>query len=55
VLPLGGYDMILGMEWLEEFSPMWVDWKRKKMRFTYEEKRITLVGVKEQLFTNVSL
>jgi hypothetical protein len=49
VLPLGGYDMILGMEWLEEFSPMWVDWKRKKMRLTYEEKRITLVGIKEQL------
>lgn len=25
VLGLGGYDMILGMEWLEAFSPMWVD------------------------------
>lgn len=49
VLPLGGYDMILGMEWLEEFSPMWVDWNRKKLRFTYQEKRATLVGVKEQI------
>ncbi len=25
VLGLGGYDMILDMEWLEAFSPMWVD------------------------------
>lgn len=41
--------MILGMEWLEDFSPMWIDWKRKKMRFTYAGNRITLVGVKEQL------
>lgn len=41
--------MILGMEWLEEFSPMWVDWKRKKLRFTHHDKRITLFGVKDQL------
>lgn len=41
--------MILGMEWLEDFSPMWIDWKRKKMTFTYVGNRITLVGVKEQL------
>lgn len=47
VLSLDSYDMILGMEWLEDFSPMWIDWKRKKMRFTYAGNRITLVGVKE--------
>jgi hypothetical protein len=47
VLPLGCYDMILGMDWLEKHSPMWVDWKRKKMRFFYQDRRITLTGVKE--------
>jgi hypothetical protein len=47
VLPLGVYDLILGMDWLEKHSPMWVDWKRKEMRFTYQGKRITLVGVKD--------
>jgi hypothetical protein len=26
VLPLGSYDMIVGMDWLEAFSPMKVDW-----------------------------
>jgi hypothetical protein len=25
VLPLGTYDLILGMDWLEKHSPMWVD------------------------------
>lgn len=49
VLPIGGYDMILGMDWLEEFSPMWIDWRRKKLRFAQMGKRITLVGVKEEI------
>jgi hypothetical protein len=26
---------------------MWVDWKRKKMRFSHNNKRITLVGIKD--------
>ena len=30
VLDIAHYDMILGMDWLEQFSPMWVDCKRKK-------------------------
>jgi hypothetical protein len=47
VLPLGTYDLILGMDWLEKHSPMWVDWKRKRMRFTYQESRISLTGVKD--------
>jgi hypothetical protein len=38
VLPLGVYDLILGMDWLEKHSPMWVDWKRKEMRFTLGKK-----------------
>lgn len=29
VLPLSSYDVILGMDWLEQFSPMEVDWKFK--------------------------
>jgi len=45
VLPLKCYDMILGQDWLEECSPMWVHWKKKVMKFTYQKKRITLKGV----------
>lgn len=41
--------MILGMEWLETFSPMWVDWRRKKLRFTYHNQRLTFIGVKDQI------
>lgn len=36
VLPLKCFDMILGQDWLEEVSPMWVDWRAKKMKFTYQ-------------------
>lgn len=45
VLPLQCFDMILGHDWLEECSPMWVHWKNKVMKFTYQGKRITLYGV----------
>lgn len=47
VLPLPCYDLILGMDWLEQHSPMWVHWKRKKMRFSHKGARITLKGVKD--------
>ncbi|CAN6241659.1 unnamed protein product [Urochloa humidicola] len=47
VLPLQHYDMILGMDWLESHSPMWVHWRRKKLRFTHKGSRITLTGVKD--------
>lgn len=47
VLGLGSYDMILGMDWLEKFSPMWIDWKRKRMRFQHQGNNVTLTGVKD--------
>lgn len=48
MLGLGNYDMILGMDWLEKFSPMWIDWKRKRMRFQHRGNNVTLTGVKDQ-------
>lgn len=47
VLPLKCYDLILGVDWLETHSPMWVHWKRKKMKFTHNGQRITLRGVND--------
>lgn len=32
ILPLGVYDAILGMDWLEQHSPMTVDWKNKHLQ-----------------------
>jgi hypothetical protein len=45
VLPLGCYDIILGGDWLEEFSPMWVHWRQRRMRFHHHGHRITLQGI----------
>jgi len=36
--------MILGEDWLEDCSPMWVHWRKKIMRFNYKGRRITLKG-----------
>jgi hypothetical protein len=49
ILPLKCFDMILGEDWLEECSPMWVHWSKKVLRFTYHGKRIELFGVRQQI------
>lgn len=49
VLSLGCYDMILGEDWLDDHSPMWVHWKRKIMRFSHKYRRITLHGVTDSI------
>nr|XP_051211101.1 uncharacterized protein LOC127328548 [Lolium perenne] len=51
ILPLGCYDMILGEDWLDDHSPMWVHWRRKRMRFTHKHRRITLNGVSDNIKT----
>jgi hypothetical protein len=45
VLALNCYDMILGKDWLDNYSPMWVHWKRQILRFTHKKRRITLRGL----------
>jgi hypothetical protein len=49
VLNLGCYDMILGADWLDLHSPMWVHWRKKVLRFTHDKKRITLWEVWSQV------
>ena len=49
VLSLKCFDMILGEDWLEEVSPMWVDWRKKKIKFTYQGVRITLNGLTDDI------
>lgn len=45
VLPLGCYEVILGMDWLEHQSPMTVHWKDKVLSFEHQGKTVTLWGV----------
>jgi len=49
VLALRCYDMIVGEDWLEAVSPVWVDYLTKAMRITYQGKLTALQGVKDQL------
>lgn len=49
VLPLKCYDIILGQDWLEECSPMWVHWTKKIMRFQHKGSSIELYGVKPEV------
>ena len=49
VLPLNCYDIILGMDWLEQHSPMTVDCKKKSLDFLYLGSEIHLQGVQTDL------
>jgi len=44
VLPLAHYDVILGMDWLESFSPMQIHWKQKWLLIPYEGSYSLLQG-----------
>jgi hypothetical protein len=44
VLPLSAFDMIIGMDWLESFSPMQVDWKHKWLNIPYAGSLVILQG-----------
>lgn len=45
MLPLQSYDMILGMDWLESFSPMKVHWCHKWMVIPYQNSTPVLQGI----------
>lgn len=49
LLPLGNYDVILGMDWLEQFSPMQIEWNHKWLEFFHQGKMIRLQGVTSQI------
>jgi hypothetical protein len=54
VLPLGAYDMVLGMDWLEQFRPMNCDWHDKWVEFTHHYSLIRLQGIWSQSTCHLS-
>jgi hypothetical protein len=49
IIPLGYYDVVVGMDWLEAFSPMKVHWKQKWMLIPYLGDTSLLQGVVPEL------
>lgn len=45
ILQLGSFDMIVGMDWLEAFSPMKVDWRCKWMSIPHGPSHVLLQGL----------
>jgi len=49
ILPLHCYDVILGIDWLEQHSPMEVNWKEKWMSFDNQGSKALLQGILPQV------
>lgn len=49
ILPLKCYDAVLGMTWLEEHSPMNMQWAEKWFSFSLRGQQIKLQGLKVEL------
>jgi hypothetical protein len=49
VLALSNYDMILGLDWLELFSPMQVHWKNRWLSIPYNNSAAVLYGIRPDL------
>lgn len=45
VLSLGTFDIVISMDWLEEHSPMLVDWRQKQLSIPYAGEYKLLPGV----------
>jgi hypothetical protein len=44
-MDLGGYDGVLGIDWLSLFSPMQCEWKQKWIEIVREGETVKLQGV----------
>lgn len=47
VIPLGGCDMVLGVQWLEQWGPITWDFQQLTMKFKREDKYVLLHGLKD--------
>lgn len=45
LIPLGSYDIILGMDWLVQHSPMHINWCQKWIEFQYNNSLVRLLGL----------
>jgi hypothetical protein len=49
ILPLPSHDMILGLDWLQSFSPMHIHWQQQWISIPYKGQTIFLSGIDSDL------
>jgi Retroviral aspartyl protease len=47
LLPLHGYDVILGLDWLAQFGPMSIDWHARWVKFQQQGETMKLQAIPE--------
>lgn len=41
-IPLGGYDLVLGVQWLRQVSPVWFDFDKREVQIKWKGKMVQL-------------
>jgi len=49
IIPLGCYDVILGMDWLESISSMQIHWAKKWLQFENQSKIVKILGIQPEI------
>ncbi|KAL5709495.1 hypothetical protein ACHQM5_020179 [Ranunculus cassubicifolius] len=44
ILPLGGCDLVLGVQWLQSIGPVVMDFRKLQMSFSYQGRQLVLQG-----------
>ena len=47
MLKLGGYDVVLGVDWMKHVSPIYFNFNKMEVTFEKDGRRLMLVGSKE--------
>uniref|UniRef100_A0ACD5XYT6 Uncharacterized protein n=1 Tax=Avena sativa TaxID=4498 RepID=A0ACD5XYT6_AVESA len=55
VLELGGYAAVLGMDWLQSYSPMTIDWIDKSLKIPHNGSEAHLQGIRSSSMTLSSM
>jgi hypothetical protein len=49
IIPLRGYDIVLGMDWLGAHSPMNVHWQEHWIQFAIKDQMVKLLGINSKI------
>lgn len=54
IIPQGGCDIVLGIQWLETLGPITWNFKKLEMRFMWRNHEVVLHGIKQEFVKEIN-